>query len=222
MRSGGVALAAIAVAAAAEIAASGYAAAQGNISRGRQLAQTHHCVSCHSGEAPEEVTEAPYLAGQKLYYLQKQLAAFQRPTKVPATASKVVQRSHRVMSPESAPLREADIQDLAEYFANLPCTPRRSGAPGLDEAPAKAQRCSYCHGATGVNPYNIVPNLGGQKKAYLVEQLTALRASALDQGSSADYDRYHRMMAPSVFDLTASEVEGLADYYARQSCRAQR
>lgn len=198
-------------------------AAQGIIASGRDLVQTHRCLSCHSDGVTPDLAAAPYIAGQKIYYLEKQLASFRRSnSNVPGSAYKPNQRRHPMMDKETAVLSADDIRNVAEYFANLPCIPRQSGSPSLREAPAKAQRCAYCHGVTGVNPYDIIPNLGGQKKSYLIEQLTGLRAAALDQVAPPDYERFHRMMAPSVFDLSDAEIEGLADYYARQSCRIDR
>lgn len=123
------------------------------------------------------------------------------------------------MGVEASTLSDADAADLAEYFANLPCSPRRTGGPDLSEAPAEIQRCTYCHGTTGATPYNIVPNIGGQKKEYLIRQLADFRTSALATEAPPDYERFHRMMAPSVFDLGDAEIEGLADYYSRQSCQ---
>jgi cytochrome c553 len=198
-------------------------AAQGNLSRGRDLAEAHRCLTCHSSGTDPGLATAPYLAGQKLYYLQKQLAAFRMtsPTQ-PVSNQRVVERAHEIMGVEASVLSDLDIANLAEYFANMPCLPRRSDVPPITNAPPKAQRCTYCHGVTGVNPYAIVPNIGGQKKIYLVEQLTALRGSALDQSAGPDYERFHRMMAPSVFDLNDGEIEGLADFYSKQSCRVDR
>jgi cytochrome c553 len=208
---------------AAAVCAAVVVGAQGNLSRGRDLVQAHRCLSCHTDGASPDLAQAPYIAGQKLFYLQKQLAAFRTSRRTPpSSAYKLAGRTHTTMEVETSVLSESDVADVAEYFANLPCVPRRSGAPDVSEAPAKAQRCTYCHGATGVNPYDIVPNLGGQKKEYLIEQLMALRASALDQPSQPDYERFHRMMAPSAFDLSDDEISGLADYYARQSCRLGR
>lgn len=209
--------------AAAACLSAAIAAAQGNIGRGRDIVQAHRCLSCHSDGVAPDLAQAPYLAGQKLYYLEKQLAAFRKPRGTPpVSAHKLTGRTYQIMGIETSVLSDSDIADLAEYFANLPCLPRQNGAPDVSTAPTKIQRCTYCHGVTGVNPYDIIPNLGGQKKPYLIEQLTALRASALDQPSAPNYERFHRMMAPSVFDLSDSEIEGLADYYSRQSCQIDR
>jgi len=90
------------------------------------------------------------------------------------------------------------------------------------EAPDKGQRCAYCHGVTGVSSYDIVPNIGGQKKQYLIDELVTFRASALDKPLGADQDRFSIMMAPASYDLSDNEIIEFANYYSRQSCKLSR
>jgi cytochrome c553 len=195
------------------------ASAQGDIGRGRQLAEEHHCASCHTAENPY-TGAVPHLEGQKIYYLAKQLTAFRDSTPpTPYSPLKINQRHHPTMGWQAERLSDADIRDLSEYFASLPCTPVRDNAKITATTPAKLQRCAYCHGASGANPYDIVPNIGGQKRQYLINELLRFRVSSLDKPLEPDQDRFSRMMAPAVYDLSDLEIAELANFYSQQSCK---
>jgi len=64
--------------------------------------------------------------------------------------------------------------------------------------------CMACHGAAGISPNGIWPNLAGQKEAYLVKQIKAFR----------DGVRVDPMMAPMVKALTDTDIDNLAAYYS--------
>ncbi len=69
---------------------------------------------------------------------------------------------------------------------------------------AKAAICMACHGAAGISPNDLWPNLAGQKEGYLLKQIKAFR----------DGDRIDAMMAPMVKPLTDADVENLAAYFS--------
>ena len=120
---------------------------------------------------------------------------------------------------QSERLSDADIRDLSEYFAGQPCAPVREYAKITLPEPAKLQRCAYCHGSTGITTYPVVPNIGGQKRQYLIDELLNFRTSALDKPNEADNERFNRMMAPAVYDLSDQEIAQLANFYSQQSCK---
>lgn len=202
-------------------APAGPAAAEGDPAAGRRLAEEFACNSCHGlMTGAEEI--APHLAGQKKDYLARQLQAFREPRAKTPGPYKVIERDHPVITSWMRPLDDEDVEDLSEYFAGLPCVPRRKYSETQVPRPPLVDRCRFCHGETGVNPYLGYPNIGGQKKTYLVRQLLAFRKSA-DHGGAvikkSKDERFHRMMAPSVYDLEDGEIEVLAEYYSKQSCR---
>lgn len=54
--------------------------------------------------------------------------------------------------------------------------PSTAQAASVEAGRAKAQAvCAACHGANGVSIADTIPNLGGQRVAYLESQLRALR-----------------------------------------------
>ena len=69
---------------------------------------------------------------------------------------------------------------------------------------AKSATCAACHGANGISPNDLWPNLAGQKEAYLVKQIKAFR----------DGQRADPMMAPMAAALSDQDIEDLAAYYS--------
>lgn len=190
--------------------------AQGNTERGRVLADKHVCVTCHTAEDPKVL----YIDGQKIYYLNRQIEGFRRPQpQVPVGPLKVNARHHQIMQQQALTLSAQDIRDIAEYLAAQPCAPVRPPKAVAAAEPAKLQRCVYCHGVTGINPYDVVPNIAGQKRQYLIDELMKFRESALDRPREPDQERFHRLMASATYDLTDGEIVQFADYYSAQSCR---
>ena len=69
---------------------------------------------------------------------------------------------------------------------------------------AKSATCAACHGANGISPNDLWPNLAGQKPGYLVAQMKAFR----------DGKRQDPMMAPMAAGLSDGDIDDLAAYYA--------
>ena len=69
---------------------------------------------------------------------------------------------------------------------------------------AKSALCMACHGPSGISNNEIWPNLAGQKRQYLINQITAFR----------DGTRVDPMMAPMVKALSDQDIIDLADYYS--------
>lgn len=66
------------------------------------------CAACHGVEGKALIPNYPHLAGQNAAYLVKQLKAF-----------KDGSRKEPLMVPFMAPLTDADIENLAAYYASL-------------------------------------------------------------------------------------------------------
>lgn len=78
-----------------------------------------------------------------------------------------------------------------------------------DAAIAKKAKevCAACHGPDGSTPTSQdFPKLGGQHYGYLLHTLKAYKSGA----------RKDPIMAGQVQALTVQEMEGLAEFYARQ------
>ncbi|MFE8727128.1 c-type cytochrome [Aeromonas hydrophila] len=66
------------------------------------------CAACHGVEGKALIPNYPHLAGQNAAYLVKQLKAF-----------KDGSRKEPLMVPFMAPLTDADVENLAAYYASL-------------------------------------------------------------------------------------------------------
>jgi cytochrome c553 len=66
--------------------------------------------------------------------------------------------------------------------------------------------CAACHGANGVSVADAIPNLAGQKAAYLANQLRALK----------DGSRKNASMNAIASQLSAADIANVAAYFASQ------
>jgi cytochrome c553 len=157
------------------------------------------CAGCHgaSGVSPNDTW--PNLAGQSAAYLARMLGAYKSGTQTDV-----------MMSPVARTLSDAEIQDLAAYYAALSCQDPPSAPPAGDAAAGKllAKNCAGCHGETGVGSNPAWPDLAAQKAAYLANTLKAFRAGL----------RKDPMMAGVVQGLSDADIANLAAYYAAQRC----
>jgi cytochrome c553 len=64
--------------------------------------------------------------------------------------------------------------------------------------------CSACHGANGISVADNIPNLAGQKAAYLAAQLSALKSGA----------RKNAVMNAMAAQLSAGDIGSVAAFYA--------
>ena len=89
---------------------------------------------------------------------------------------------------------------IAAFCISSPLAMAADAAAGK----TKAATCVACHGANGISPNDIWPNLAGQKEGYLVKQLKAFR----------DGQRNDPMMAPMAAPLSDADIADLAAYFA--------
>lgn len=69
---------------------------------------------------------------------------------------------------------------------------------------SKSATCGACHGAEGVSPNDLWPNLAGQKAGYLAKQIKAFR-----DGSRSD-----PMMGAMAKPLSDADIDDLAAYFS--------
>ena len=72
------------------------------------------------------------------------------------------------------------------------------------EMPKQAASCVACHGANGISVNPVWPNLAGQKKTYLANQMRAMRSG----------ERFNAVMAPFVESLSDADIDTLSAWYA--------
>jgi cytochrome c553 len=86
--------------------ACGTSAAQADVKAGRDKARA--CAVCHGELGVSILPNAPHLAGQPEVYLAEQLKAYRSG-----------KRSDEIMGVIAKPLTDAEIKDLAAWFASI-------------------------------------------------------------------------------------------------------
>lgn len=147
---------------------SGFACAAPDIAAGKEKAVG--CFGCHGADGNSKNPNFPILAGQKPAYLVNQLRAFRDGT-----------RKNGMMQNIAANLTDAEINNLAAFFASV--KNNRAGGDKVlaKQGESKASMCFGCHGdkATGMG---VTPRLAGQQPAYLQRQLQVFKDGSRKNG----------------------------------------
>lgn len=177
--------------------AAGLIKVKGNAALGKQRAED--CAACHGKDGTSPNNTWPNLAGQNAAYLARILAAY-----------KSGDQDDVAMTPLAKELQDADIQNLAAYYAGSTCKAAAPGKPVGDPAlgRALAKNCSGCHGEAGITGNQAWPRLAAQKPGYLVNALKAFRSGL----------RKDPMMAGVSRGLSDTDISNLAAFYAVQAC----
>lgn len=170
------------------------------------------CSTCHGERGLGIAPTFPNLAGQSITYLYVQLKTF-----------KGGQRSDPVMAAMAAPLSDADMRNLAAYYASLPSKPRgqaTDASPGArlfgQGDPARGiPPCQSCHGPAGQGPaadgkaalqapWSTIPRLQGQSAVYVAKALHDFKSGA--RGGTSNASIMHGVAAA----LTDADIQSLA------------
>jgi cytochrome c553 len=172
------------------------------------------CAACHGPQGVAIAPNFPNLAGQSATYLYVQLKEFHDG-----------QRKDPVMTGQAAALSDADMRDLASYYAAL--APKPAGQADADSRGAQlylagdpAQGippCQGCHGPTGLGPqphpssapqppWATFPHLRGQSGLYVTKQLGDFKSGARAGSSNA------KVMHGIAATLDDDDVQALSTY----------
>jgi cytochrome c553 len=199
--------------------AGGQAGAAGNPELGQQKAAV--CMACHGPDGnspalPEPAQPWPKLAGQVPEYIVKQIHDF-----------KAGRRANEQMSPQAQMVADADIADIAAFFAAQRVAPQEAAQKELlakgeqlflkgKGRPQVVAACVGCHGFNGIGnrewnklmakpPALLAPAIGGQHANYLVRQLKAYRDGSRKNDPG-------KVMADIANRLDESEMLAVAEY----------
>ena len=175
------------------------------------------CSACHGANGIGIAPTFPHLAGQSATYLYVQLKTF-----------KDGQRNDPVMTPLVASLGDAEMRNLAAYYASLPAKAgarAASASPGArlfgDGDPSRGiPPCQGCHGAGGKGPrsdadvdaakprppWSTIPRLQGQSGAYVAKALRDFKSGARGKTSNA------AIMHGVAKSLSDADIQSLADF----------
>ena len=167
-----------------------------DLDTGRRLAEP--CARCHGADGNATLPGTPSLAGQPAWFTHWALIKFRDG-----------RRKDPLMSPFAANLSDADMADLAAYYA---AQPPRTRPQVVDAAKAAAgqrlavsNQCTSCHRGD-LSGQHQVPRLAGQDLEYLRRMLRAYRA-----GTAGDLEG---LMTIAAQPLSDADVESLAHYLA--------
>ena len=171
------------------------AGGSGDVEAGRAAAQA--CSSCHGADGNISAADMPTLAGQDALYLATSLKAYAQG-----------QRDHTQMVTATAELSDAEIEDLAAFYAGQePVARNVTSPPTIAEW---IERCDRCHGIGG-NSYNPrYPSLASQNEEYLARVIETYASGG----------RQNSTMSAMSQPLRSVDIQGLAAHYAAQQLKS--
>lgn len=171
------------------------------VAEGKRLAQDA-CARCHGVHGVSSTAGIPHIAGQRAGYLHLQMRAYKQ--------------GGRPQSPMTGAVRflsDDGLVKVSAYYASLDPPPRIAAPRASPARPdpvragkAAAEACSSCHGETGVSSMPGSPSLVGLDPRYFAAAMAQYKSGA----------RNHDMMKGFVADLSDTEVQNLALFYALQ------
>ncbi|MGZ5113037.1 MAG: c-type cytochrome [Usitatibacter sp.] len=158
------------------------------------------CAGCHGENGVSKTPGMPSLVGLDPKYIAAAIAAY-----------KSGQRKNDLMKSLVAALSDADVNNIALFYALQKPAAAQSAAPG-DAAAGKAASaaCAGCHGEQGVSGTATTPSLAGQEAQYFAAALRSYKDGA----------RSNDLMKAPAASLDDRAVKDLAAYYATQPPQA--
>ena len=160
------------------------------------------CVACHANDGSRGTPANPILQGQHAEYLVKQLTEF-----------KAGKRQNAIMSGIASTLSDADMKNVAAFYASKQAKPGFAKDKELAAAGEKIYRggiaatgvpaCAGCHGPAGAGIPAQYPRLSGQHSEYVEAQLLSFRGGV----------RHNNLaMSQIAAKLGDHDIKALADY----------
>lgn len=173
-------------------------------------AKAQMCIGCHGIPGYQasfpEVHKVPMISGQTEKYIAAALAQYRKGD-----------RKHPTMRAIAGSLSDADIADLAAYYARQQPADKPGEAPAAKPANEPSARvaellkktnCASCHGANFNAPVDpSYPKIAGQYADYLY---VSLKAYQLDRNPNVG--RSHAVMSAMAKQYTPAELKAMAEY----------
>lgn len=173
--------------------------AAGDIVAGKAWAE-RECKGCHGLDGKSIAPAIPHLAAQREAYLFAALQEY-----------KAGKRSHVALKDMAQRMTDADLRNVAAYYAGL--APIASVAGNdvqplpYDKGKSLAAPCAKCHSEDGNSKIPGIPSLAGQQPRYFVVAIQEYL------GKERQKAPMHAML-PS---LSKPDMESLALYFASQT-----
>ena len=184
-------------------------------------------TACHGPEKRQKDSRIPKIAGQKYYYVLKQLEVFDKNNidKMADSRSEwsLWERSDENMNRVTSKVATELFPYLSDVLDKMECSSPESGMrpPSAYKPPPQlVEQCKSCHGVDGLGTAYNVPILAGQSQLYLRKQLLLIRDRANDQTlTNTKSRRNHPLMETKVKPLSDIEIGRIAKYYSGLDCR---
>ena len=176
--------------------------AAADVQAGKSVAEAQ-CVGCHGLNGGGAAPGIPHLAAQLPEYLLASLQAYREG-----------QRAHAGLRDMTAEMSEADLKNVAAYYASLPPLTVAAEKP-MAEAPispyeqgkAAAVACAQCHGEDGNSKIPGTPSVAGQQPLYFIAAVQEYLHGLRDIST----------MEATLRGLSKLDLEKIAHYYAVQT-----
>lgn len=178
------------------------------------------CIACHGRNGARAIQDYPNLAGQNPKYMIRQMKDILKGKRKGSPDATGNPRSEgmrgSLVTPEGEyRITNEEIKVISEWLAEQkPAKPTPLETP-LTEAQLKEaeklykSKCLSCHGKEGKKTkIKDYPIIAGQKRSYIVTQITDIRSKARKHGKTAT-------MIPFVKKLTDKQIGLLADYLSQ-------
>nr|WP_232505626.1 c-type cytochrome [Legionella clemsonensis] len=172
-------------------------------------AKTAVCVACHGQQGISLNPEWPNIAGQHASYILKQLQDYK----------KVTTRNVPVMTGVVATLTDADMAELAAFYARQPLpegvTPQKYLKRGEQlyrggDFEKHITACIACHGPRGTgNAQAGFPVVSGQHAPYTVQQLQAFKENKRSNDLNSIMRDISSRMSQEDMEAVAYYMQGL-------------
>ena len=170
-----------------------------DIAAGETIAK-NECTDCHGMDGRGNTAEIPNLAAQPAEYLVEAMHAYRDGG-----------RLHAALQDMTQGMSEADIANIAGYYASLPhldpVFDEQNNETSYTQGATIGALCEECHGEKGISSTEGVPSLAGQQPAYLIVSTQEYKS-----GTRGHADKIEMMVG-----LEQVDIEKMAMYFAAQS-----
>ena len=174
-----------------------------DLAAGKAIAEAD-CAECHGMDGHGASTGIPYLAAQSAQYLVEAMHAYRDGG-----------RLHPALQDMTARMSEADIVNIAGYYAAQPAldpvSSKQTNEAHYIEGAAIAAICEQCHGEKGISTQEGMPSLAGQQPIYLMTSTQEYQTGS----------RGHEGTQDMLEGLESVDIEKMAMYFAAQSAPAR-
>ncbi|KLT73905.1 cytochrome C [Neisseria arctica] len=184
-----------------------------DIAKGKEIA-TNICAACHAADGNSGIAMYPKLSAQHANYIFKQTKDIKEGKRTTGAAAS--------MAPLVMSLSDQDIANVSAFFATQypkagETNPKENPELGAriyrsGIAAKKVPACMSCHGPSGAGMpaggTDIVayPRLGGQHKAYIVQQMQAYQSG---QRTNTIMNDIAKRMSDEELNAVANFIQGL-------------